>query len=58
MINFEDPRFLELDARSLQKIYEIYLEALMPQNKPYIFLDEIQEVKNWEKWVRTRISCF
>lgn len=53
IVNFEDPRFSELDAKALQKIYEVYLEYLNPKDKPYIFLDEIQEVKDWEKWVRT-----
>jgi predicted AAA+ superfamily ATPase len=53
MINFEDPRFVDLDTELLQKIYEVYLEVLRPQGQPYVFLDEIQEVKNWEKWVRT-----
>ena len=50
-INFEDPRLPELDARILQKIYEAYLEYLSPEDEPFLFLDEIQEVKNWEKWV-------
>ena len=53
IINFEDPRFTELDAKILQKIYEVYLEFLNPAGKPYVFLDEVQEVKEWEKWVRT-----
>lgn len=53
IVNFEDPRFVELDARLLQKIYEVYLETLRPEALPYIFLDEVQEVKDWEKWVRT-----
>jgi predicted AAA+ superfamily ATPase len=52
-INFEDPRLPKLDVSMLQKIYEIYLEFLSPKGKPYIFLDEIQEVDGWEKWVRT-----
>ena len=52
-INFEDPRLPRLDARLLQDIYETYVEYLNPQIKPYIFLDEIQEVAGWEKWVRT-----
>lgn len=51
MINFEDPRFGKLDTDYLQKIYEIYLEFVNPKEKPYLFLDEIQEVRNWEKWV-------
>lgn len=53
MVNFEDPRFEKRDAKLLQKIYEVYLANLDPQKKPYIFLDEIQEVENWERWVRT-----
>lgn len=53
IINFEDPRFVGLDAKLLQQIYETYLEFLNPNGRPYIFLDEIQEVKEWEKWVRT-----
>lgn len=52
MVNFEDPRFIQLDTKLLQKIYETYLESLNPAGIPYIFLDEIQEVTNWEKWVR------
>lgn len=53
MINFEDPRLPKLHAQDLDLIYETYLEALNPKGKPYIFLDEIQEVDDWEKWVRT-----
>jgi len=53
MINFEDPRFPRLDVTLLQKIYEVYLEFLAPKGTPYIFLDEVQEVDGWEKWVRT-----
>lgn len=52
-VNFEDPRFVERDTETLQKIYEVYLEFLNPQEKPCLFLDEIQEVEDWERWVRT-----
>lgn len=52
IVNFEDPRFTRLDARALQEIYEVYLEFLAPGEKPYLFLDEIQEVAGWERWVR------
>lgn len=53
MVNFEDPRLEGLDVKLLQKIYEAYLEFLNPEEKPFIFLDEVQEVKGWEKWVMT-----
>ncbi|MEW6618964.1 MAG: ATP-binding protein [bacterium] len=52
-VNLEDPRFTGLDAKNLQKIYEVYLEFLNPKQRPYLFLDEVQEAKEWEKWVRT-----
>lgn len=52
-INFEDPRWLKLDTILLNDILETYQEFLQPNEKPYIFLDEIQEVAGWEKWVRT-----
>lgn len=53
IVNFEDPRFPQLNVKNLQQIYEIYLEFLSPKETPYIFLDEVQEVEEWEKWVRT-----
>lgn len=53
MVNFEDPRFEKLDTAHLQQIYDVYQEFLHPTIKPYLFLDEIQEVEGWEKWVRT-----
>ena len=53
IVNFEDPRFIDLNPQLLQQIYETYLEFLNPKDKPYIFFDEVQEVQKWEKWVRT-----
>ena len=53
MVNFEDPRFTELDTKTLQKTYEVYLEFLNPKGEIFIFLDEVQEVSEWERWVRT-----
>lgn len=53
LVNFEDPRFSQLNASLLQEIFETYLEYMRPSGRPYLFLDEIQEVDQWEKWVRT-----
>ncbi len=51
-VNLEDPRFLNhLDIHLLENIKNTYLEYLNPKTKPYIFLDEIQNIPNWEKWV-------
>jgi len=53
-VNFEDPRFFgELSLDLLQEIYETYLEYISPKGKSYIFLDEIQVIEGWEKFVRS-----
>jgi uncharacterized protein len=52
-INFEDER-LERTAKNLQLIIEAYFE-LYPNKKEsdlYFFFDEIQEIEDWEKFVR------
>ena len=53
MVNFEDPRLVDLDVKLLGRIFETYREFLTPKGMPFIFLDEVHEVKSWEKWVRT-----
>ena len=52
-INFEDVRFKELNLELLNRIYEVYLEYMQPISKQYIFLDEIQKIKGWERFART-----
>ncbi len=52
-VNFEDPRFASLDTKVLAQVYDVYKGFFSPIDTPYIFLDEIQEVTEWEKWVRT-----
>jgi len=52
IVNLEEPQFANIDLNLLIKIYESYLEIIKPRGKPYIFLDEIQNVKDWERFVR------
>ncbi|MGB9730310.1 MAG: ATP-binding protein [Thermoprotei archaeon] len=53
-VNFEDPRLGGVSSIELMKIYEVYLESVKKsKNRPYIFLDEVQRVKNWENFVRS-----
>jgi len=51
IINFEDPRLPALSAKNLEEIFNVYLEFLAPRGEIHLFLDEIQEVAGWEKWV-------
>ncbi|OGO90126.1 MAG: hypothetical protein A3F10_07140 [Coxiella sp. RIFCSPHIGHO2_12_FULL_42_15] len=54
-INFEEPAlapFLTLEL--LDKLYNIYRQEIYPEGKAYLFLDEIQNIPEWERWVRAR----
>lgn len=53
-INFEDDRLLPLAIKDLDDLVEAYFE-LYPENKTrkiYCFFDEIQNIDNWELFVR------
>ncbi len=51
-VNLEEPRFasnLSLDLlEDIKKTYRYYIN---PDKKPYVFLDEIQNIENFEKWL-------
>jgi Predicted ATPase (AAA+ superfamily) len=49
-VNFEDERMAPMKAEELNILLECYQE--MYEGKPLIFLDEIQNVDGWEKFVR------
>lgn len=51
-VNFEDERLLEATKDDLNTILEIGLEMAEDGKKPYVFLDEIQNIEGWEKFVR------
>lgn len=48
-VNFEDIRFERL--KEYHRLYDYILERLVPQQKNYIFLDEIQAVSQFQKAV-------
>lgn len=50
MVNFEDERLLEVQAIHLHEILDAYYELYTMQ--PIVFLDEIQTIPNWQKFVR------
>lgn len=53
-INFEDPYFIHRkeDETLLPELYSQYLILKNPKGQKYIFLDEIQNIKNWQYWIR------
>lgn len=52
IVNFEDPRFRNLNLEILNKIYEVYITELNPSKEHYIVFDEVQAIEGWEKFVR------
>lgn len=54
-VNFEDPFFAKTgDLKILDDVYQTYRESVNPDRPPYLFLDEIQNIELWERWVRTK----
>ncbi|MCB9211117.1 MAG: ATP-binding protein [Ignavibacteriales bacterium] len=53
-INFEDDRLFPLELKDFNLFIEAYYE-LFPKNRDqtvYLFFDEIQNIENWEKFIR------
>ena len=56
-INFEDPRLSDsLDPNLLDAIISFANSRVSGDEPRYFFLDEIQAVKDWEKWLRVQLD--
>lgn len=54
-INLEEPLFsADYSVELLEQIYQTYRERIQPTGKSWLFLDEIQNIPQWERWVRSR----
>lgn len=47
-------QYLSMGWELLDKLYNYYLEAYNPKGKVYLFLDEIQGVKEFNRWTASR----
>ncbi|WP_457551308.1 ATP-binding protein [Desulfobacula sp.] len=50
-LNFEDERFIPFTFQDFEPLFEIFIELENPQGRIYMFLDEIQNITGWEKWL-------
>jgi uncharacterized protein len=56
-INFEDPRLSDsLDPTLLDALLRFADTTVGSEQPRYFFLDEIQALKNWEKWLRFKLD--
>jgi len=51
-LNFEDERILPITGSEMQVILDAYFELYPEKTSPFIFLDEIQNVPDWDRFVR------
>lgn len=51
-INFEDERLEGMSSEDLSKIVELYGKYNPNSRKMYLFLDEIQTINGWERFIR------
>jgi len=58
-VDFEHPVFLErpMDVGVLDRVFGTFRELVRPSARPYLFLDEVQEVDGWARWVRARTEA-
>ena len=50
-INFEDERFVNFAVEDFDNLYQSFIELFDPKGTKYFFLDEIQHMESWQKWV-------
>jgi len=55
-VNFDEPA---IEPRRgtvlLEEIYQVFRERLCPKGRAIVFLDEVQHVPEWERWVSGRL---
>ncbi|MCC4771373.1 AAA family ATPase [Methanosarcina sp. DH2] len=49
--NLDEP-FEDKNVGLLDRIFDEYIELHAPKGRKYLFLDEIQNIENWEQWVK------
>jgi len=49
-VNFNDDRLVRFEVEDFQKIID-FINERNYKNKCFLFIDEIQEVSGWEKWI-------
>ncbi len=54
-VNLEEPVFLESQptAEVLERLLDVYHGFRRPKRRPWIFLDEVQNIDGWARWVRS-----
>lgn len=54
---FIEFNFVE-DFMALESLFQCYLNELKPEGKVYLFIDEVQNIKGWERFVNSHSQDF
>ena len=54
-VNLDDPGF---KGAELNQIFEAYQELMPSQKNSFLFLDEIQNIVDWERWIKRCYDSF
>jgi len=54
-VNLDDPAF---KGATLDQLYEAYRELMPLHEKSYLFLDEVQNIDEWERWTKKCYDSF
>jgi predicted AAA+ superfamily ATPase len=56
-LNLEEPGLAGLDGlKTLEEAYRTFRRRVHPKGRAWLFLDEVQSVPGWERWVRARME--
>lgn len=56
-LNLEEPGFLpDLGPALLDQIWNVWRREVYPEGRAWVFLDEVQRLPGWERWVRARME--
>ncbi len=54
-VNLKEPALgPELSPELLERLYTVYRTEIFPEGQAWLFLDEVQRLPGWERWVRAR----
>ncbi len=53
--NLDDPSYtpLKIAGNHLGDVYDDYIKLKNPEGRVYLFLDEVQSIPEWERWVKS-----
>lgn len=57
LLNLEDPAFIEVKEKGrehlvLERMLDLFIRDQRPADRPWLLLDEVQNIPGWARWVR------